>query len=97
MKTIVGIPARMGSSRFPGKPLCDIRGKTMIEHCYKRCALSRYATDLFVAACDDEIKNEVERFGGKVIMTDPAISRPGLRISAGAEQLQLDGNRPLSP
>ena len=92
MKIVVGIPARMGSSRFPGKPLCDIQGRTMIEHCYKRCALSKYTTDLFVAACDDEIQKEVVGFGGQVIMTDPTISRPGLRVAAAAEQLQLDDN-----
>jgi len=77
MRVVVGIPARMGSSRFPGKPLCDIAGKTMIEHCYIRCALSKYTTSLFVATCDEEIKNEVESFGGEVIMTDPNIQRPG--------------------
>ena len=63
MRIVVGIPVRMGSTRFPGKPLCDILGKTMIEHCYKRCALSKHTTDLFVAACDSEIKEEVENFG----------------------------------
>jgi len=80
----------MSSTRFPGKPLCDILGKTMIEHCYIRCALSKYATDLFVAACDDEIKKNVDGFGGKVIMTDPVISRPGLRVAAAAEKLELN-------
>jgi len=90
MKIVVGIPARMGSTRFPGKPLCDIIGKPMIEHCYKRCALSKYTTSLFVAACDEEIKDAVEGFGGTVIMTDPEIQRPGLRVAAAAETLDLD-------
>jgi 3-deoxy-manno-octulosonate cytidylyltransferase (CMP-KDO synthetase) len=90
MKVVVGIPARMGSTRFPGKPLCDILGKTMIEHCYKRCSLSDYTTSLFVAACDAEIQQAVEGFGGNVIMTDPNIQRPGLRVAAAAETLDLD-------
>lgn len=90
MKIVVGIPVRMGSTRFPGKPLCDILGKTMIEHVYRRCSFSKYATNLFVAACDREIKDKVESFGGKVIMTDPKISRPGLRVAAAAETLSLD-------
>ena len=90
MKIIIGIPVRMGSTRFPGKPLCDIVGKSMIEHCYSRCALSKYTTDLFVAACDDEIKQAVQGFGGKVIMTDPDITRPGLRVAAAASKLNLD-------
>ena len=90
MKIVVGIPARMGSTRFPGKPLCDILGKTMIEHCYRRCALSKYATDLFVATCDNEIQQVVENFDGTVIMTDPNIQRPGLRVASAAEMLDLD-------
>ena len=90
MKIVVGIPARMSSTRFPGKPLCNILGKSMIEHCYKRCSFSNYATNLFVAACDSEIQNEVESFGGNVIMTDPNISRPSLRVAAAAETLDLD-------
>ncbi|MBL79398.1 MAG: 3-deoxy-manno-octulosonate cytidylyltransferase [Nitrosomonadaceae bacterium] len=92
MKIIVGIPARMGSTRFPGKPLCDILGKPMIEHCYRRCALSKYATSLFVAACDREIQQVVEQFGGSVIMTDLDIKRPGLRVAAAAETLALDAD-----
>jgi len=92
MRIIVGIPARMGSTRFPGKPLCDILGKSMIEHCYQRCTFSDYTTDLFVATCDDQIKKAVQGFGGKVIMTDPNISRPGLRVATAAEQIKLDDN-----
>jgi 3-deoxy-manno-octulosonate cytidylyltransferase (CMP-KDO synthetase) len=88
-RIVVGIPARMGSTRFPGKPLCLIKGKSMIEHCYKRCSLSAYTTDLFVAACDREIEAEVKSFGGNVIMTDPDIQRPGLRVAAAAETLNL--------
>lgn len=90
MKIVIGVPARMGSSRFPGKPLCDILGKTMIEHCYKRCDLSKYATSLFVAACDHEIEQAVKGFGGNIIMTDKKIQRPGLRVAAAAETLDLE-------
>jgi 3-deoxy-manno-octulosonate cytidylyltransferase (CMP-KDO synthetase) len=90
MRVVIGIPARMGSTRFPGKPLCNILGKTMIEHCYRRCALSKYATSLFVATCDHEIQQEVNGFGGTVIMTDANIQRPGLRVAEAAETLNLD-------
>ena len=89
MKIAIGIPARMDSTRFPGKPLCKIQGKSMIEHCYKRCSLSDYATDLFVATCDREIENVVKSFGGTVIMTDSNIQRPGLRVASAAESLNL--------
>jgi len=90
VKIVIGIPARMGSTRFPGKPLCDILGRTMIEHCYRRSSLSKIATDLFVATCDEEIQREVKSFGGQVFMTDPNIYRPGLRVAAAAEELELD-------
>jgi 3-deoxy-manno-octulosonate cytidylyltransferase (CMP-KDO synthetase) len=90
MKIVLGIPARLGSSRYPGKPLCNILGKSMIEHCYKRASFSKYATSLFVATCDTEIKDVVEAFGGKVIMTENNIQRPGLRVAIAAEQLNLN-------
>jgi 3-deoxy-manno-octulosonate cytidylyltransferase (CMP-KDO synthetase) len=90
MKIILGIPVRMASSRFPGKPLCRIAGMSMVEHVYKRCALSRYATDLFVAACDAAVKDHVEGFGGRVIMTDPSVPRAGLRVAVAAEGLGLE-------
>ena len=92
MRIIVGIPARMGSSRFPGKPLCDILGLSMIEHCYRRCSLSSSATEIFVATCDEEIRAKAEGFGGNVIMTDSSIERPGLRVAVAAETLDLDDN-----
>ena len=90
MKVVVGIPARMGSTRFPGKPLCNILGLPMIEHCYKRSSLSAYSTDVFIAACDEEIKDVVTSFGGNVIMTDAKIQRPGLRVAAAAQDLNLN-------
>ena len=90
MRIVIGIPARMGSTRFPGKPLCDIKGLSMVEHVYRRCALSSYKTDIFVAACDFEIEHAVKRFGGNVIMTDPGILRPSLRVATAAENLKLD-------
>ncbi len=92
MKIIIGIPARMGSTRFPGKPLKKILNKSMLEHCWQRCNLSKHATDLFVATCDSEIKDHVSSFNGKVIMTDKNITRPGLRVAVAAETLQLDDN-----
>ena len=90
MRIVIGIPVRMDSSRFPGKPLCNILGKTMVEHCYKRCSLSSKGNHLFVAACDEEVKKTVESFGGEVIMTKKDIQRPGLRVATAAEKLNLE-------
>lgn len=89
MKVVIGIPARMGASRFPGKPLCSILGMPMIEHVYKRCQLAKNVNDIFVAACDQIVKDAVENFGGQILMTHPDIARPGLRVAEACKQLDL--------
>jgi len=67
MKFIGIIPARYASTRFPGKPLADICGKTVIRRVYEQAT---QALDTVVVATDDErIYNAVEAFGGKVVMT----------------------------
>lgn len=63
------IPARYASTRFPGKPLVKIGSKTMIQRVYEQT--SQVLENVFVATDDSRIFNEVERFGGKVIMTSP--------------------------
>ena len=68
---IIGIiPARMGSSRFPGKPLAEILGKPMIYHVYWRSKMSRILNDVYIATCDKEIEDYCVRNGIKVIMTE---------------------------
>ncbi len=67
MQILAVIPARYASSRFPGKPLIDIKGKTMIERVYERVA---QAVNQVVVATDDErIADAVKGFGGQVAMT----------------------------
>lgn len=63
------IPARYASSRFPGKPLIDLKGKTMIQRVYEGVKKSSLLTEVIVATDDVRIEAEVKRFGGKVIMT----------------------------
>ncbi len=68
----VVIPARYGSSRFPGKPLIDLLGKPMIQHVYEQAKVCRAVDDVLVATDDDRIKRAVEGFGGQVLMmTEP--------------------------
>lgn len=69
MNIISIIPARMGSSRFPGKPMEDILGIPMIGHVYKRVKLNKTINDAYVATCDKEIFDYVKSIGGKVVMT----------------------------
>ena len=67
---IVGIiPARMGSSRFPGKPLAVILDKPMIYHVYQRSKMSKCLQEVYVATCDKEIENYCMENDIKVIMT----------------------------
>lgn len=68
MTTFIGIiPARYASSRFPGKPLADICGMTMIERVYRQA--SKELTDVVVATDDLRIVDAVKAFGGNVVMT----------------------------
>ena len=69
MKAIAIIPARMGSSRYPGKPMAKIHGVPMIGHCYHRTKLCNDLMDTYVATCDDEIHDYIISIGGKSIMT----------------------------
>ncbi|MDX2248276.1 MAG: 3-deoxy-manno-octulosonate cytidylyltransferase [Bacteroidia bacterium] len=64
------IPARYGSSRFPGKPLVEIRGKSMIQRVYEQCQKASLISRIVVATDDDRIYNHVQSFGGWVEMTD---------------------------
>ena len=67
---IVGIiPARYASSRFPGKPLIDIQGKSMIQRVYQQAAKSKLLHKVVVATDDEKIFNHVKIFGGEVVMT----------------------------
>lgn len=63
------IPARYASTRFPGKPLIDLGGKTMIQRVYEQTKLASLIQDVVVATDDDRIFNHVRSFGGKVVMT----------------------------
>lgn len=67
---IIGvIPARYASTRFPGKPLIDIGGKSMIQRVYEQCVKTSILSDVIVATDDQRIAEHVVAFGGKVMMT----------------------------
>ena len=69
MKIIGIIPSRFGSSRFPGKPLADILGKSMIQRVYEQCKKASSLSKVVVATDDEKIFNHVIDFGGQVMMT----------------------------
>ena len=67
---IVGIiPSRYASSRFPGKPLINLNGKTMIQRVYEQASASRHLQKVVVATDDKRIFDHVQSFGGNVVMT----------------------------
>ena len=67
---IIGIiPARYASTRFPGKPLVDIAGKTMIQRVYEQASKAKSLSKVVVATDDVRIADEVKRFGGEFIFT----------------------------
>ena len=69
MKAVGIIPSRYASTRFPGKPLLDIHGKSMIQHVYEQSAKSASLHKLVVATDDSRIFEHVQSFGGEVLMT----------------------------
>lgn len=100
----VVIPARFGSTRFPGKPLVKLGGKPMIQHVYERAVACRAVSDVLVATDDDRIKLAVEQFGGRAVMVT-GDHRTGTdrvaavaRMFAGEFFVNLQGDEiPLNP
>jgi 3-deoxy-manno-octulosonate cytidylyltransferase (CMP-KDO synthetase) len=80
-KILALIPARMGSSRFPGKPLAKILDKPMIGHVYDRIKTNNLISNLYVATCDHEIFNYIESIGGCAIMTSKTHERASDRCA----------------
>lgn len=87
---IAMIPARMESTRFPGKPIIDICGKSMIEHVWQRARLNKSVKETYVATCNEEIKTVAEGFGAKVIMTSNSHQRCTERIAEACSKLIIE-------
>ncbi|MDX9715346.1 MAG: 3-deoxy-manno-octulosonate cytidylyltransferase [Dissulfurispiraceae bacterium] len=69
MPAIVIIPARYSSTRFPGKPLCPLKDRPIIQHVYERAAAAKRADAVYVATDNKMIFNAVHGFGGRAVMT----------------------------
>ena len=101
MKIIAIIPARMGSSRFPGKPLTPILGKPMILWVAEICSHALSIESVFIATDDSRIKEVVERAGFKAVMTSEKALTGTDRIADAANQIDADiyinvqGDEPL--
>lgn len=90
MNVIALIPARMGSSRFPGKPMAKIFNKPMIGHVYERVACSALLAHTAVATCDQEIFEYIESIGGKAVMTAVTHERASDRCAEALLKLEQE-------
>jgi len=88
MNVIGIIPARMGSSRFPGKPLEKIHGMPMVGHCYYRTSMAIGVDKVYVATCDMEIVEYIQSIGGNVIMTADTHTRATTRTAEALEKIE---------
>jgi 3-deoxy-manno-octulosonate cytidylyltransferase (CMP-KDO synthetase) len=106
MKLIALIPARYGSSRFPGKPLAPILGKPLIQRVYEQARLVKELDELWVATDDERIRDCVEGFGGRALMTRADHPSGSDRLAEAAQLLGLapadlviniQGDQPVFP
>lgn len=93
MKVIGIIPARMASSRLPGKPLAKICGIPMIGHVYYRSKMSKTLNQVYVATCDNEIANYIESIGGKAVMTVNTHERASDRTAEAMSKIEKQMGR----
>ena len=90
MKFMAIIPARYASTRYPGKPLAILGGKTVIQRVYEQ--VKSMLDDVYVATDDDRIYSTVTDFGGKAVMTRADHKSGTDRIEEAAEKIGLDAD-----
>lgn len=90
MKTIGIIPARMGATRFPGKPLAKMLDMPMIGHCYHRTRLAPGLDAAYVATCDESIADYVRSIGGNAVMTATSHNRATTRTAEALEIIERE-------
>lgn len=82
------IPARMGSSRFPGKPLASLLGMPMVGHCLRRSSMASSLSEVIVATCDEDIASYTRELGGRAIMTSSAHETASDRTAEAVQILE---------
>jgi 3-deoxy-manno-octulosonate cytidylyltransferase (CMP-KDO synthetase) len=105
MRSIIAIPARYGSTRFPGKPLALIAGRSLLERVWRIATKVQPAADVIVATDDARIKEAAEKFGARVVMTSTECSNGSVRVYQAVASLpeqydvvvNLQGDAPLTP
>src|SRR5215212_4796559 len=101
-KTVVILPARWGSTRFPGKPLHLIAGKPLIQHVWERCREARGIGEVVVATDDMRIADAAFGFGAEVAMTSPKhrsgtdrVAEVARRLKGVKRVINVQGDEPL--
>ena len=101
MNSVVIIPARYSSKRFPGKIIADLNGKPVIEHVYQRSIQAELVDRVIIATDDRRIYKKVEGFGGQAVMTSSEHRSGTDRLAEVASELTADfivnvqGDEPL--
>lgn len=95
MKVLGIIPARLGATRFPGKPLATLLDMPMIGHCYFRTQLALGVQDTYVATCDDAIAEYVDSIGGHVVMTSTEHTRATTRTAEALIKMEEKTGEPV--
>ncbi len=101
MTCAIVIPSRMGSTRFPGKPLCDLLGKPMVQWVYEAAVASQVTPTVIVATPDQEIVDACHSFGATAMLTSPHHPSGTDRIAEVADSFPADfyinvqGDEPL--
>jgi len=91
---LIVLPARMASTRLPGKPLADIAGEPMIAHVVAR-ALDAHVGPVVVACCEEEVARAASRAGARTVMTDPDLPSGSDRVWAAVRAVDPDGQHDL--
>ena len=93
-RVITMMPVRLAATRLPNKPLLDINGKTLVQRVYENVQTAmKGKTDIAVAAGDQKIVDEVNKFGGTAILTDPNLPSGTDRIAAALKVLDPNGEK----
>ena len=105
MRTVIVIPARKGSTRFPNKPLAAIRGRSLLERTWRIAKAVRGVDEVVVAVDDEEIRRHAESFGARAVMTRPDAENGTVRVHDAVRRLKprpsiavnLQGDAVLTP
>ena len=95
LRSVAVIPARMASSRFPGKPMQPILGTPMIGHCYHRVRMCPNLDATYVATCDKEIFDYIQGLGGDVVMTSRHHERASDRAAEAMLKIEELSGKPI--